>query len=300
MILYYYRYLLVILLNTLSITVTKAQIIDNEKIYCSLVKTVSYLSNDSLKGREAGSKYDIISAEYIISEFKKIHTKPYFEKEYIQKFVFKKDSVRTLNSQNVAAFISPKKNKHTIIIGAHYDHIGMGGKLSKSFLQYEPHNGADDNASGVAVVMELARLFNASKLKNYKIIFTAFSAHEDGLFGSKFFANSIIMDTNCTLMINIDMVGRLDTSSKNLYYYTNFSLYDSLIHNQTDKYLVLKPKLIENGDHTAFMNFNIPVISFTTGLHDDYHKTTDDAEYINYDGLTRITRYIFSLINNLE
>ena len=195
----------------------------------------------------------------------------------------------------------------TVIIGAHYDHLGYG-EDGNSMLRNGPkqiHNGADDNASGTAALAELATLLSKSKSKNNNYLFIAFSGEELGLFGSKYFTEHPTIDlSSVNYMINMDMIGRLNDSSKVLTIggYGTSPVWSEVLYAQ--KKLPFSIKIDSSGtgpsDHTSFYRKNIPVLFFFTGLHHDYHKPSDDADKINYIGELHIIKYIAELIKDLN
>jgi aminopeptidase YwaD len=193
---------------------------------------------------------------------------------------------------------------NTIIFGAHYDHLGYGedGNTLLRTGEKQIHNGADDNASGTAALIELARLLKLSKDKNNNYVFIAFSGEELGLFGSKYFTEhpTIPLQT-VNYMVNMDMVGRLNDSSKTITIggYGTSSVWSSVFTVLSkQKYFTAKydSSGVGPSDHTSFYLKNIPVLFFFTGLHSDYHKPTDDYDKINYTGEAFIIKYIESLV----
>ncbi|MGI8892595.1 MAG: M20/M25/M40 family metallo-hydrolase [Bacteroidia bacterium] len=206
---------------------------------------------------------------------------------------------------NVAGYLNNNK-EHTIILGAHYDHLGMGDHGSMHRGEPAVHNGADDNASGVAGMIELARYFNNSDLKNYNYLFVAFSGEEMGLYGSRNFANDELFDpTVANAMLNFDMIGRLDTTEKILIINGTGSsaLWDTLL-NSIKVQGIEKIKTTSSGigpsDHTSFYLKDIPVLHFFSGTHADYHKPSDDEHLINYSGLISILNYVVNLTEELD
>ena len=193
---------------------------------------------------------------------------------------------------------------HTIIIGAHYDHLGMGGEGSRYKGEPAVHNGADDNASGVAVMLELARyLRNSEQRHNY--LFLAFSGEEKGLWGSNHFMKNPTIDTSrVSYMINFDMVGRLSSSYKLAVYGTGTSpSFDSVLNEANEPvmfHLMKKESGVGPSDHTSFYLKGYPVLHFFTGQHEDYHKPTDDVEFINFEGMGMIVQYTEKVINALD
>lgn len=194
---------------------------------------------------------------------------------------------------------------YTAVLGAHYDHLGLG-EDGNSLLQSREkliHNGADDNASGTAALLELARILKQTNQKNINYLFIAFSGEELGLYGSKYFAdNPTIPLSDISYMINMDMIGRLNDSSRVLTIggYGTSPQWSFFIKSQERKRpFVIRIDSSGTGpsDHTSFYRKNIPVLFFFTGLHADYHKPGDDAEKINYAGEAKIIRFIADLIH---
>jgi hypothetical protein len=192
----------------------------------------------------------------------------------------------------------------TVILGAHYDHLGYGedGNSTDRSGAKAIHNGADDNASGTAALIELARILKTAKQKSNNYLFIAFSAEELGLNGSKFFTENPTIDfTKVNYMINMDMVGRMNDSSKTVTIggYGTSPQWSSLI-NPNDKKNSFAIRIDSSGtgpsDHTSFYRKDIPVLFFFTGLHTDYHKPSDDFDKINYEGETHIINYISGIV----
>ena len=192
----------------------------------------------------------------------------------------------------------------TVVLGAHYDHLGYGEDNNSMLRTGEKaiHNGADDNASGTAALIELARILKNTKQKNNNYLFIAFSAEELGLNGSKFFTEHPTIDfTKVNYMINMDMVGRLNDSSQvvTIGGYGTSPQWGTLVdpNNKKNPFAI---RIDSSGtgpsDHTSFYRKDIPVLFFFTGLHSDYHKPSDDADKINYIGETKIINYISSIV----
>ena len=208
---------------------------------------------------------------------------------------------------NVIGFIDNKASA-TVVIGAHYDHLGRGEDGSSLQQGGEPqiHNGADDNASGTAALIELGGLLKKSKLKNNNYLFIAFSGEELGLFGSKYFVEHPGMDlARVNYMMNLDMIGRLNDSSKVLTvggFGTSPEWQQVFRSRRTQPYFTNRYDSSGSGpsDHTSFYRKDIPVLFFFTGLHSDYHRPSDDASKINYTGEYRIIQYIMELIGETD
>jgi hypothetical protein len=208
---------------------------------------------------------------------------------------------------NVIGYID-NKAATTVILGAHYDHLGYGEDGNSRNTSKEPaiHNGADDNASGTAALIELARKLKSSKAKNNNYLFIAFSGEELGLFGSKYFTEHPTIDLKTVdYMINMDMVGRLNDSTKVLTIggYGTSPTWGKILPGPEDKrLLVIKFDSSGTGpsDHTSFYRKDIPVLFYFTGLHSDYHKPSDDADKINYYGEQIIVYQILYVIETLD
>jgi hypothetical protein len=190
--------------------------------------------------------------------------------------------------------VGPLANE-TIVIGAHYDHVGMGGNGSLAPGTVAVHNGADDNGSGTVTMLELAhRLTREPMESRRRIVFMAFSGEELGLLGSKHYAREPRFPLETTVaMINLDMVGRLnDDEGLTIYGVESAPTFDGMIDewNAIHKLPVVKdPSGNGPSDHTSFYEKGVPVLFFFTGLHPDYHRPTDDFEKINVEGMVRIT-----------
>lgn len=201
---------------------------------------------------------------------------------------------------NVIGFID-NKAASTIIIGAHYDHLGHGeDHNSLAPREKAIHNGADDNASGTAALIELARQVKAAKLNKYNFLFTAFSGEELGLFGSKYLTQHAPVDLGTVdYMINMDMIGRLDTAKGLQVGGVGTSpAWADVLKTATPPGLKITYDSSGTGpsDHTSFYLKDIPVLFFFTGSHSDYHKPSDDADKINYNGELVVMKMIYDVV----
>ncbi len=208
---------------------------------------------------------------------------------------------------NVVGFL-PGQVDTTIIIGAHYDHLGWGGPGSGSrYLGATPmiHNGADDNGSGTSLLLELARSFASEDTPlRHSLLFIAFSGEEAGILGSSHFARNMTIDSSkVRMMVNMDMVGRLKDQENGLAVLGTgttdaFGTYfDSL---KTDVKITQKKAGQGPSDHTAFYNRGIPVMMFFTGPHEDYHKPTDTYDKIDYDGLVKVGNIVQNAVDYFD
>ena len=194
---------------------------------------------------------------------------------------------------------------HTIVIGAHYDHLGYGDEGSLYRGERAIHNGADDNASGTAALIELARYVKVSGLKQNNYLFIAFSGEEKGLLGSNYFVKHPTIDLkSVSYMLNMDMVGRLKPDEKVLIINGSGTTprWKTLLDSVTVDGIKLKET--ESGvgpsDHTSFYLQDIPVLHFFSGTHSDYHKPSDDEDKINYEGAVSITVIIKNILQKTD
>jgi hypothetical protein len=270
---------------------------------------IKILSADSMQGRGAGSDGEKMASSYIESQFRKINLKAIGE-SFFQEFSFKggvhgtgKEGI----ARNIIGFIN-NSGTQTVIIGAHYDHLGLGenGSSLDANPQGKIHNGADDNASGVAGLIELANFFEKNKIKEkYNFLFIAFSGEELGLFGSKHFTEHPTIDlSTVNYMINLDMIGRLDPITKSLAVSGTgtSSVWETELKKLSSDDLKIKTDSAGVGpsDHTSFYLKNIPVLHFFTGAHSDYHKPSDDWNKINFSGEKQVLDLIVKLIEDLD
>ena len=249
-------------------------------------------------------------------------------------------------SHNVVGVLpgsDPKLKDQAIVIGAHYDHLGRGGQGSLAQSEGEIHHGADDNASGTAGLLELARMFSTQRPKPRRtIVFIAFSGEEEGLIGSNYYVNHpVVPVANTVAMINLDMVGRLNDKKLTIggvgtaQEWRSMLEAENLLHSMTvslnapaiepgpsaanlpivvgangrpvvtqDRSKQFAITLNEDGfgpsDHSSFYAKQIPVLFFWTGTHADYHKPSDTAEKINYDGLALITSFVANIVRDID
>lgn len=209
-------------------------------------------------------------------------------------------------SYNVVMHTGKQSSNESILIGAHYDHLGFGGKGSSSMSQgkKEIHNGADDNASGVAAAMEVGRLLekNSADIKK-DIIVVAFGGEERGLLGSKVVADTLKkLSLTPSVMINLDMVGRLSDNKLQVGGAGTFSQADSIIR-ESNRYFNFNLAVTREGngpsDHSSFYSTDVPVLYFTTGVHKQYHTPQDDVELINFPGMVAEVNYIATIAKEL-
>ena len=271
---------------------------------------IKTLADDSFQGRGTGTPGEKAAAEYIATQFKKLGLEPKGDDgSFNQSFPFKHGvhgEGEAGTSVNVVGFLD-NGAEHTIIIGAHYDHLGIDGQASS--LDANPankiHNGADDNASGVAGVIELARYFKTNDVKEQNnFVFVCFSGEELGLLGSKHFAETAVDASTVNYMINMDMIGRLDTQSKTVIVYGTGTSpeFEPLLKKLESETLKIKTDSSGTGpsDHTSFYLKNVPVLHFFTGAHGDYHKPSDDWEKINLEGEVQVLNLIARVIDSLD
>ncbi|MCC6816106.1 MAG: M28 family peptidase [Saprospiraceae bacterium] len=285
----------------LSVLISHAQIPQQIQV------DVVYLASDELEGRATGTKGENLAANYIVHRMKSIGLSPGNMNNWYQSFKIPANPHQSnsieLTGKNVIGYLD-RKAKNTIIIGAHYDHLGHGVVGSMAPNDHHIHNGADDNASGVSALLWIAEKLAGYRKLNHNFLFIAFSGEEYGLYGSKaFMENPSISSDKITAMINMDMVGRLNAEKV-------ISISGVGTSTQWKNILEeVKPadfgfNYSESGvgpsDHTSFYLKNIPVLHFFTGQHKDYHKPTDDSYLVNYNGIVEIANIITDLCMKLD
>jgi len=251
----------------------------NNKFQNQLLKDVEYLSSDQLKGRKTGTPENAEAARFIAARFKKLGLKPYAP-DYLHPFSFAENDT-VLNGTNVIAFV-PGRKKEVIVISAHYDHLGViNGKI---------YNGADDNASGTAGLLELARYF-ANREPNYTLLFAAFDAEEIMLQGSQaFIERPPVLLQDIRLNINMDMISHNNKGElyvAGIFHYPNLQSFlpkgfksVKLLkgHDRPDQGI---DDWTLQSDHGAFHVKKIPFLYFGVEDHKDYHQETDEYKNIN-------------------
>ena len=303
-------------LSTLFVCVLFISVVNAQRIRTeNLAAHINYLASDQLKGRATSSPEEVKAAAYIANCFEATGLKPYGTKGYYFDFAFKYNKKAHDTStqklpfrpgRNVIGFLDNRAEK-TVVIGAHFDHLGLGydGNSTLSEPVYAIHNGADDNASGVAGVIELARFLTTNGIKEkHNFLFMTFSGEELGLIGSKKWCeNPTYPLSDIAYMINLDMIGRLNDSTKKLLVYgvgTSDVWLPAL--NSVNRHFTMKFDSAGVGpsDQTSFYLKDIPVLHFFTGQHHDYHKPSDDINKINLAGETQIVDMLVDLIYALD
>ena len=276
----------------------------------TILTHIGVLASDEFKGRGTGTDGEMMSANYIISTFKRVGLKPAGENgTWLQSFEFSAGTHgtgRKGSANNVVGYLD-NGAKYTVVIGAHYDHLGDGsdGHSLDAHAEGKIHNGADDNASGTTGVIELARYFATNKDKeNFNFLFICFSGEELGLLGSAHYASNPTIDlSKVTCMINMDMIGRFKKDQPILEISGVGTAPDWLPILNTFRSSALDMKFDSSGvgpsDHTSFYNKGIPVLHFFTGTHSDYHKPSDDVDKINARGEEAVLLVIAGTIEKL-
>lgn len=211
----------------------------------------------------------------------------------------KKKHTKTYNVIGILKGRDPILKNEAIVIGAHYDHLGHGGQGSLAVNSTAIHHGADDNASGTAALIELARQFRKAKSNKRTLIFISFGAEEEGLLGSKYYVNHPVFPLKNTIaMVNMDMIGRLRRAKLYVGGIGTAGLWENLVkgHAKSRFHLSLSQDGFGPSDHSSFYGKKIPVLFFFTGTHKDYHKPSDTAEKINYRGLESVGKFVSELV----
>ncbi|MFT5752142.1 MAG: Zn-dependent M28 family amino/carboxypeptidase [Flavobacteriales bacterium] len=298
-----------LILGIVSCTNSKPKVI-------SMQEDVAYLASDALNGRETGTEGEQMAANYIQERFEGWGLAAmgtdggYFQtfsfapkKEPHGEVSFRESATDSLiTGTNVIGFWD-NKAATTVVIGAHYDHLGMGGEGSLYKEGAAIHNGADDNASGVAIMLQLALKLQAPEYSGNNYLFIAFSGEEMGLLGSNYFTKNPTIDIETmNYMINMDMVGRLNADKAIAVHGLGTSPIwgQTVFAANTDFEIAEHESGVGPSDHTSFYLNDIPVLHLFTGQHEDYHKPGDDADKLNYTGMQMIETYILDIIKEVD
>ncbi|HEU4990578.1 MAG TPA: M28 family peptidase [Gemmatimonadaceae bacterium] len=271
---------------------------------------ITYLASDRLEGRRAGTPGNDSAAAYIAHRYRALGLAGLTPVSYLQPFVARPaagphTAPESLPTQNVVAMLAGTDSvlrNQWIVIGAHFDHLG---RSTEGALDPEAgdaiRNGADDNASGTAAVMELARIFAAAPTRR-SLMFVNFSAEEEGLLGSAYFVeHAPVSLDSIDAMVNFDMVGRLKNDRLIIYGVATASEFPALLDSANGGLV----KIFGQGDgfgpsdQSSFYAKNVPVLHFFTDLHEDYHKATDDADKINASGEATVVGIAERVIRDL-
>ena len=288
---------------------------------------IGFLASDQLQGREASENGGKIAGDYIISILKQMGLRPLFN-DYDQPFdayraerqkkgqyqihpdsiaILKEDVHQKLSMRNILAKIDGKNSNEIIIIGAHYDHLGMDKHLEGDKI----YNGADDNASGVSAVLQVAKAFLETGVQPERtVIFAFWDGEEKGLLGSRYFTMTYPELNKVKGYLNYDMIGRNKNEQKPkyvVYFYTaSKPIFGEWLKKDIETYrLQLEPDYrswdnpVGGSDNGSFAKAGIPIIWYHTDGHADYHMPGDSAEKINYNKVVDITKASFLNMWNL-
>lgn len=283
---------------------------------------VEFLADDELQGREAGMHGSRVAARYIVSCLKEAGIRPLDKNGYYQPFeayakerqqrgrwqvhpdsvaVLKQGTHRSLKMDNVLAYIPGKRSDEYVIVGAHFDHLGVDETLADDKI----YNGADDNASGVSAVLQIARAFALSGEKPLRnVIFAFWDGEEKGLLGSKHFVQHCPFLKQIKGYLNFDMIGRNNKPEQPqhvVYFYTaaHPAFGEWLKRDITCYGLQLQPDYrpwdnpVGGSDNASFARSGIPVIWYHTDGHPDYHQPSDHAALLNWEKVVEITKASF-------
>ncbi|MCD8042604.1 MAG: M20/M25/M40 family metallo-hydrolase [Tannerellaceae bacterium] len=283
---------------------------------------IGFLASDELEGREAGFRGGRIAANYLVATLQAMGIRPLFEESYYQPFeaynyerqqrkrfqvhpdsiaLIKQNVHQKLSMRNVLGMIEGKNRDEYVIVGAHYDHLGIDPVLHGDQI----YNGADDNASGVSAVLQIAQAFLATGVQPERsVIFAFWDGEEKGLLGSKYFTHTFPQTGKVKAYLNFDMIGRNNDESDPthvVYFYTEaHPVFESWLKEDIRKYeLNLSPvyrpwdRPIGGSDNASFAVLDIPVIWYHTDGHPDYHMPTDHTDRINWQKLVDITKASF-------
>jgi len=274
------------------------------------LEALRYLAADAREGRGVGTRGLEESGAYLAARFREIGLKPGGTDGYFQPFTISPDAPAAFHSniggksiRNVIGVLpgrSAARGGETIIIGAHYDHLGLGGfgAMDDPDSTGKVHNGADDNASGTTAVLEVARILVHRKLDR-TVVFITFSGEEEGDLGSEYYVkHPTLPGDSIYAMLNMDMVGRLRNARLTANGAATAQEFPALLDSLNRTGGTPRFDLQASGDgwgpsdHASFYAAKHPVLFFFTGLHEDYHRTTDDVEKIDVNGLERVASFV--------
>ncbi|MFV0419721.1 MAG: M28 family metallopeptidase [Dysgonomonas sp.] len=290
---------------------------------------IGFLASDALEGREAGKAGSLVASEYIKSLLQEMEIKPFLQGSYFQPFeAYSKerqkknrysvqpDSIqkykqekahRKLEMRNVLGYIEGKKKDEYVIVGAHFDHLGIDEALTGDKI----YNGADDNASGVSAALQIAKAFvQSGQQPERSVIFAFWDGEELGLLGSEYFMLSYPDSSLIKGYLNFDMLGRNNDETKPkhvVYFYTeSHPAFGEWLKNDIKTYnLDLEPNYrpwdnpIGGSDNASFAKRRIPILWYHTDGHIDYHQPSDHVDKINWEKLVNITKAAYLNLWNL-
>jgi hypothetical protein len=264
-----------------------------------LGRCVAHLADPQLEGREAGTQGGWAAGDYLAQRYDQCHLKGAGTQGYFQPF--------PPNYRNILAIVvgsDPKLRDQVIVVGAHYDHIGYGGNGLSLDGYGSIHPGADDNASGSAAVAGLAKAWTVLRgTPKRSVLFANWDGEEKGLLGSKYWvANPTVPLAHVAAALNLDMVGRLRHNHLVVYGWRSGDGWRRLLSQQNGGAgleLDFDWTLEARADHYSFFSAGIPVLMFFTGMHADYHRSSDVADRINSQGIEQVTRLLFALVYDL-
>ncbi len=254
------------------------------------------LASDAFEGRKAGANGGKAAAAYLQTELRKVSgIKPAGTSSWLQEFA--------PDYRNVLAVLpgsDPELSSEVIVIGAHYDHVGRGNVTNSNGPFGYIHNGADDNASGTAAVLELIDAFSSlTPAPRRTLLFAFWDAEEVGLLGSSHWVRQPTRPLNdVKLTLNIDMLGRLREGKLTVMGWRSAAGLRArlqAVNPQGDLQFLYAPTVIADSDHYPFYAAGVPSIHFDSCKHDDYHRPSDDADKLDYEGLHRLTEMVFRL-----
>ncbi len=285
--------------NIPSVAIPDIQETKNDITIDDFKAHITYLSSDGLAGRSSGTPGDRLAKDYIVNHFTNAggSAERFVEvqEHYVSKSRLKpKNKVKTYNIIATLPGNDKKLKNEYVVIGAHYDSV----KNTFGLI----HNGADDNGSGTSMVLELFEKFASENNHKRTLVFMAFGGEELGLLGSKHYVNNPTIDlSKVQLMVNLDMVGRMDEENNvQLGGSPSAKNFSSKLHpffvNSKINIIDLGKGIFSRSDHYNFYKKDIPVLFFFTGIHPDYHTATDDEDKINYDGMMEISKIVEPII----
>jgi len=268
---------------------------------------IAYLADDAREGRGVGTAGLDSAAQYIAGRFAEIGLQEATAHGFLQRFTISPTAAAAAHAgiggarvANVVGILPGRGalQNQAVVVGAHYDHLGYGG-----FGSLDPdsvrvvHNGADDNASGTALLIEVAHLLQPRSVADARsVVFVAFTGEESGLLGSDYYVKNPVMPNDSTFaMINMDMVGYLKDNRLTAFGAATAEEFTALLDSVNAPYgfqIAASGDGYGRSDQQSFFVEKIPVLHVFTGTHENYHRTTDDVDYINIEGAARVASLV--------
>lgn len=271
-----------------------------------LSQDLAFLAADALEGRLVGTAGELAAVGLVKQRFESVGLQPVAGRGWVHPFSYTLEDGSPVEAVGNVVGVLDVGAARTLVVGAHHDHLGMGGRHSREPFRRGIHNGADDNASGVALLLALAEHFSTRDPPlPVNLVFASFSGEEDGLHGSQaLLAEGWLRPGDVVAAINFDMVGRMDTAAPTVGVegVVETPWLGSVLERVPHPAFQLRtvdPILPGGSDHCSFADKGIPVLGFSTGQSSDYHRSSDDVDRVNVDGMVQLHAFVVGVMEAL-